>query len=308
MPSHVARIQPFRATDGADESLLAFAVTAALRLDGTFLPADSLSDWATEPASADDVVLRTRRYGAVGRGFRISHEQGYAQERRLQAVDRVTVEADGLRDATLVLECTRSWYAPRFLELRVSAADEASVQDVVQSFHDRFGHGNAPTTAEIPTVVRNARAAVAAGEWESAAMFATAALETDPRQAEALLYLGVASGALGDLSAAEEALVLSLQLDPDQYDAWYNLGALHQNRGNPRQAILAFQESLRIRPGNHAVLFQLGRVYEAVGETARATEAYQAAIENAPNPHGYWGYRGADYTEQARQALARLSR
>ena len=306
MPSRVARIQPFRATDGDADPLVAFAVASTPLVEASFLPGDRLSEWVTEPAG-EDAVRRTRQHGGHLQGFRITHEQGFAQDHSIQSVDRVTVEAYGLRDASLTIECTRAWYAPRFVELRITGVDAASLAAVLQRFGDDFDHGNAPTTSEIPIVVGNARAAVSAGDWGSAEMFANAILQTDPRQADALMYLGVARGAQGDLATAEEALLLAIEADPEQYDAWYNLGALYMNRCDPRRAIMAFQESLHIRPESHAVLFQLGHAYEAAGQATPAREAYEAAVRNAPNPHGYWGYRGLDYTEQAREALRRLS-
>jgi len=318
MPSRTVRIQPYRASDGSDAALLRLAAALAPVLDASFLPPDSAGDWiplaeegspsgvGAQPDAARHVV-RTRRAGGHRQGFHIRHEQGYAPHQDVQTVDRVTVEAYGLAGASLVIECTRSWYAPRYVELRAAAEDEEALQEVAARFAAACGSGNAPTVEEIPIVIANARAAASAEDWESAEMFANAVLETDPRQPEALLYLGIARGAQGDLDGAEEALLMAVQAAPDLYDAWYNLGALSMNRGDAQSAIGAYRESLRIRPGNHAVLYQLGRACEAAGDLAAALEAYQAAVDTAPNPHGYWGFRGADYGAEARQALLRLA-
>ncbi len=313
MPSRIVRIQPYRATDSADGPLLALAAALAPCLDASYLPPDILSDWVAMPTDQPSTVRRTRRAGGRRQGFRIVHEQGYAPAQDdVQVVDRLTVEAQGLYGASLTIECGRSWYAPRYVELRASteedsAEGDAALQEVVDRFAAACGTGNSPTPDEIPLVVANARTAVSAGEWESAEMFANAVLATDPRQPEALMYLGMARGAQGDLDTAEEALLLAVQADPDLYDAWYNLGALSMNRGDAQSAVGAFRESLRIRPGNHAVLYPLGRACEADGALPAAIEAYEAAVQSAPNPHGYWGFRGLDYTEQAREALRRLA-
>jgi len=307
MPTRTQRIQPFRSEDGNHRILLAFARRAARILDPEFDPPDRWRDVRQD--GIEHTYHETVRSVGDGRhGFRVTHYCEYQPQSGVQVVDRVVIAAYGLPDGgELVLECVRSWYDPRFVELHVAAATAQVADRVRDAFLEEFGRQEPLRTSEIPVVLGNARAAISAGEWRAAEMFAKAILQTNPREADALCYLGVARGAQGDLEGAEEALAMALDADPSHYDALYNLGVLYLLRSRPQDAVEAFLDSLHVKPDNHPVLFQLGRAYEAVGDRHRAREAYRAAIRTSPNPQGYWGYRGMDYTEEARAALQRVA-
>ncbi len=306
MPSLQERIQPFRSTDGHYAPLAEFAAEAANYVEPGFLLG---TEWreesnASQPRVSDEITLVS---GSPKQGLRVVHRKGYAPGTGAQTVDRILISAYGLDTGrSLVIECTRSWYDPRYVELRVTGPDRDALERAAALFRERFDGGNGITADDIPTVLSNARAAVAASEWRAAEMFADAVLAIAPDQGEALFCMGVARGAQGDLDAAETILLRTTELLVDPHDAWYNLGAIYARQERLEQAASAFEKSLTAKPENHPVLYHLGCVLEALGNAPRAIAAYREAVRTSPNPHNYWGYSGMDYTREAKEAVARL--
>jgi len=306
MATLTERIQPFRSTDGRYEPLAALVMDAAMCLNPGFAAGTHWHEESrvSQPEVSDEV---TRVLGGPTQGLRVMHRKGYAPGTGAQTVDRIVVSAFGLGEGLgLVLECTRSWYDPRYVELRVTGPDRGALSRAAALFRERFDSGNVLTPQDVPAVLSNARAAVSAGEWRAAEMFADAILAMAPQDADALFYMGVARGAQGDLDTAEALLLQTTELLPDHYDAWYNLGAIYARQDRLENAADAFQESLAARPDNHPVFYHLGCVLEALGHTVEAIAAYRDAVRTSPNPHDYWGYRGMDHTKQAKEAIARL--
>ncbi|MBU0493091.1 MAG: tetratricopeptide repeat protein [Chloroflexi bacterium] len=306
MTAQTRRIQPFRAHDGDAEPLLALArQSAPLLAPGWDPPADWLFDSReSEPWTYD---RRTRRQGDARRGLEVIHYAGYEPRGGGQAVDRVTVTAYGLPDgASLRLECTRSWYDPRFLEVQASGPEQA-VTAVLDAFQREFGGCPALLPEEVASELSSLRAALRVGDWAAVELRAGAILHVLPDEPAALFALGVARAAQDDLEAGERYLQAALARQPDHYDALYNLGLVYLARGEPARAVEALQRSLAIRPGNHPVLYQLGRALEAVGQTEEALAAYRDALRASPNPDG-WHYTGLDFTREAKKAIRRLER
>ncbi len=306
MITQTCRIQPFRAHDGDIEPLLAFARRAMpLLAPGWAAPTDWLCDDREGEAGAYD--RRIRRQGDAQRGLEVVHDAGYEPRGGGHAVDRVTVTAYGLPDGVaLRLECTRSWYDPRFVEVQAGGPAEA-VAAVLDAFQREFGGRPALLPEEIPSELSSLHTALRAGAWAAVELRAGAILHLQPDEPAARFALGVARAAQGDLAAGEQHLLATLACQPDHYDALYNLGLVYLARGEPAQAIEALRRSLAIRPDNHAVLYQLGRALEAAGQRDEALIAYQDALRTSPNPAG-WHYTGLDFTSAAQKAVRRLAR
>lgn len=151
--------------------------------------------------------------------------------------------------------------------------------------------------------------ALSRGDWEAAMAGAKSVLELRPDHPDALLALGVASGATGDLETADSTLRRLLDSNPRHVDALYNLGNVQHARKDATAAVETFRRVLAVDPKNHPAAFQLAQALEAQGgpdAKREAVEAYELTIATSPNPGGAWGYRGLDFTKRAEAALTRL--
>jgi tetratricopeptide (TPR) repeat protein len=306
MRSERKRIQPYKTGDGNYKLLLDFARQVVTLLDASFDPPEN---WHSE--SIDDepwAYERIIRYQGNEQGFKILHNKEYEPRAGGQAVDQVVVTTYGLPEGiALELECTRSWYDPRFIEIRVTGPAQA-VDEVLQSFEREFGGKLPLEDSEIENTLSKANSSTRARAWSSAEIYARMVLEVDPQNSEALFYMGVARAAQGDLQNGEKYLLAAIELNPDYYDAWYNLGLIYMNRKEPEKGMEAFKRSLEIKPDNHPVLYQLGRALESLGQVDAALDAYRDVVRTSPNPDGYWHYTGMDLTDHAKEAITRLEK
>jgi len=132
--------------------------------------------------------------------------------------------------------------------------------------------------------------------------------QDEERRVKELLAEGIRLGAAGDLPAARVALLSVLEVEPRQYDAWYNLGNVHREQKEHDRAAACYAVTLGIDPGNHPAHYQMGVVLERADRTRDAVRAYRDAVRTSPNPDESWGFRGMDFTKEARAAIERLRR
>ncbi len=155
------------------------------------------------------------------------------------------------------------------------------------------------------------------GQFELAESAYREVLLSDPRNSEALYYLGVLASQLGNkLSAVEligkaieidsskgiyyynlgealqvlgrldEAVVayrLALQRDPTDAESLNNLGRALQTLGNPDEAIICYRRSLELRPNDVEALNNLGGLHQTRGDLTAAIANYEMAIQLRPD-------------------------
>ncbi len=156
------------------------------------------------------------------------------------------------------------------------------------------------------------------GREEEAGKELTAALELDPKLAEAHHQLGNVLKASGRLPEASERLAAAAALDPNSAAIWLNLGvaqleldraadavtsfrravALAPNRaeahnilgvallqhGDTTLAETALRDALRLKPAYVAAHNNLARVFRAQGRIGEAIAEFRAALAAAPEP------------------------
>lgn len=157
-----------------------------------------------------------------------------------------------------------------------------------------------PPVDRLGSLVIEARSALRHGNTARAIQFADGVLRHRPQDADALLVLGSAAGAEGDLELAIAALELLIELDPAHVDGLYNLGNIHFERFQWASAEHCFRAALAAGGPNHAVHYQLARALERQDQLDEAAAEYRAAIAASPNPGGIWGFSGMDFTDDAR--------
>lgn len=164
-----------------------------------------------------------------------------------------------------------------------------------------------PNESLIDALAQQLNAHLRRREWGLAVAIGHGLLRLRPADAHALLAVGTASAATGDMEMAELALTELVERVPSNVDGRYNLGNLRFESGDWNAAAEQYRAALAIVPNNHPVAFQLGRALEKSGYRGEALAAYRLADSTSPNPTGAWGYRGLDFTDQARAAIQRLA-
>lgn len=114
---------------------------------------------------------------------------------------------------------------------------------------------------------------VQAGYWRDTEALFRRTLEANPKSVVALVNLGVAEGARGDVEEAARRYRAAIEIDPDHPVARGNLGAQLLVQGQLEEAVLVLGETVRRSPDypfarqNLAIaLVKLGRMGEAEGE------------------------------------------
>ena len=74
------------------------------------------------------------------------------------------------------------------------------------------------------------------------------AVRLNPRDTNALGYLAVAEGVLGNLKKSLEILQGAVISNPDHALCWINLGITHEAIGDLTSALLDYDEAIRLQP------------------------------------------------------------
>jgi arylsulfatase A-like enzyme/tetratricopeptide (TPR) repeat protein len=128
-----------------------------------------------------------------------------------------------------------------------------------------------------------ARAYEATGQWDQAELAYDRALQTDPRQPEALIGLTRLAARNGQYQRAIE-LAQQVELGEEQWpEAQRLLAVLYLRLEQGEQAIRVMHELVQAMPGNAWAQVQLGNVLLALQMIDEAVIAYQKAVELAPH-------------------------
>ncbi len=306
MIEQIKRIQPFSASDGEYAILVEFAIQAAKFLDPTFKPLESWSERVREdvPGEQDTVSFY---YGEEHAIVSILYRKGYEPNARIHAEDEVIVTCRGLPEGMKIeLRVARFNTDSRFIEMSV-AGPEKPVNIILEGFEKQFNTNHIPEERNIEYTLRNARAAMQIHAWRVVELNAQKALNCEPYNSDAMMFLGIAKAFQGYEPEGENLLLTSLTLNPRNVDAYYNLGLIVLNQGRCILASDAFKKGLSIEPTYHPLHYQLGRALERLGELSKALEAYQGALKHRPIPEEVWQYSGNDFTTATIESITRIN-
>ena len=139
-----------------------------------------------------------------------------------------------------------------------------------------------------------ARAALVSGDRHQAAELAVLALEADPDDADACLFLGRLAADAGHAREAEAWLRRAALLRPDDPEASYLLGLLAREAGDDTEAARLAGRAAASRPGFVMALQLLARTRRALGDERGADAALDQALralesiaDDAPVPHAH---------------------
>jgi predicted O-linked N-acetylglucosamine transferase (SPINDLY family) len=130
--------------------------------------------------------------------------------------------------------------------------------------------------------LRDALAALKAGNLAEAARLSEAALAASPRSFDALNLAGMVAARRGDFARAEALLAQAVAVDPRSAPAQLNHGNALQALGRPADALAAYDRALALKPGYAPALLNRGTALLALGKPEEAAAAYRAALDVAP--------------------------
>ena len=133
------------------------------------------------------------------------------------------------------------------------------------------------------------QALLARGDVDEAARVAAQAVALDPQLAPAHYLSGIAAAGRRDYRHAVSDLKESLRLAPDYLPAAAGLARVYTRMGRKTEAIAVLIEVQTRLPGNKDVLSALGEVYYEQANYSQAIEAFQQAIKQAPSALAYAG-------------------
>ena len=108
-------------------------------------------------------------------------------------------------------------------------------------------------------------------------------LEHDPRDVQALAWLGLSALRSGQLSVAADYLQQVVTIDPYHWQALNGLGVIADAEGRPADAQVYFRRGLAIIPGHPKLTANLGWSKVLAGELAEAEVLLQDSLKTAPD-------------------------
>lgn len=136
-----------------------------------------------------------------------------------------------------------------------------------------------------------------AGSLVTAELNYRAVLAVDPRQQQALHYLGVLLGQTGRVDAAVESLSCAVQADPDNLEAALDLSGMLVALGRADAAICELERVLRIAPDFSEGWAQLGGIHMRLGQFGRAGACFER--NSALDPQSAVNYHNLGVARQA---------
>jgi tetratricopeptide (TPR) repeat protein len=104
-----------------------------------------------------------------------------------------------------------------------------------------------------------------------------------PKNAQAVFYLGVAQQNLGQLPAAQASYQKATELSPELADAWVNWTATLLDAGDAAAALPVIDRGLAKNPKHPALSYNRALALSALHKSNEAVPAYRVALEADPN-------------------------
>ena len=107
-------------------------------------------------------------------------------------------------------------------------------------------------------------------------------LDLDPRQPDALNFLGIVTMHRGGIDAAIELIRKSIELDPGTPDRYNNLGNVLLAADRVDEAVSAYEKAIELAPAHADAYNNLGIIYRGQRRFEKAARAYERAIDIDP--------------------------
>jgi Flp pilus assembly protein TadD len=161
-------------------------------------------------------------------------------------------------------------------------APTTTVSSATPSASADMSHVTPPPSSSSANTAKGINA-LQAGDAQGAKAYFEAALKTNPKDAEALHYLGVADEKLGDKPGAEKAYKDALKVRPDLAEAAGNLAALYIDAQKWDDAIALLKPAVQKQPERTELHENLALALAGKGDQPGATAEFESALKQAPN-------------------------
>lgn len=120
------------------------------------------------------------------------------------------------------------------------------------------------------------------GRLAEAAAQCAKVLQAQPRNFEAVYFLGLVRGNQGRLAEAAQCFEKAVALDPQSFAAHRNLGVALGGLGRHDAAVASFETALSLKPGDAQTHNDLGVVFAGMHRFDRAIASFETALALAP--------------------------
>ena len=131
---------------------------------------------------------------------------------------------------------------------------------------------------DVPTLLAQARDALAVKNYEAAADIYTRVIEADRTNSEATYNRAVCWLAMGEHERAFEGLTAAIALEPDYPAAYLNRGSIAANRKEYPEAIADFTRALALDSASIPALYMRGQINLQVGLLAEGVRDLRDAL------------------------------
>jgi tetratricopeptide (TPR) repeat protein len=140
--------------------------------------------------------------------------------------------------------------------------------------------------AELRAAVESAKGSIRQGDFTGAGDVLANVLRSNPDNADALAYYGVATYLAGDPAEARNALTRAVRIDPDHLVAYKYLVRACNALGDFYDLEIAAHNALRLAPRDREVLNMYGVACLNRLDIEAAAESFSKAVEMAPTDIG----------------------
>jgi len=163
-----------------------------------------------------------------------------------------------------------------------AASDLAALQE-----DDAASTPNSPEFEQGVAAIREEKFDLARERFEKV-------VAAQPRNAQAVFYLGVAQQNLGQLPAAQASYQKAVELSPKLADAWVNWTATLLDAGDAAGALPIIERGLAQNPKHPGLSYNRALALTALHRSSEAVPAYRVALEADPsNAEIKYGYAEA---------------
>ncbi len=132
-------------------------------------------------------------------------------------------------------------------------------------------------------------------DWQGLLDWCLKRTKSEPENADAWLYLGVAYSCLNRYNDAIEAFRQVVRIDPEHATSWYNLGDAYFFLKRYNDAIDAYRQAVRINPEYARTWYMLGGAYYSLDRYEDALEAFRESVRIDPEDARAWFMLGGTY-------------
>jgi tetratricopeptide (TPR) repeat protein len=146
--------------------------------------------------------------------------------------------------------------------------------------------------SKAQALFRNGMALHAKGQLKQARAFYEQSLRLDPKNSDALHFLGVIFFQTMNPRDAAEFIGKAIQLNPNNAIAHYNCGLALQQLKRPEAAIASYNRAIQLMPNHIEAYSNRGNALRELGQLDSAIASYDRAIELQPNYAEAYSNRG----------------